>query len=435
MHGGDDEVLLLLVELGVEEAGEPITDEDRVREVPVHALRLRLELLEDELEAEQLFQPRPVEERPVIRIQDRHPSAGVLGEARECLRIDPPFPPRPLDDRRLTGRADRRPRRLLARDPGGLQAPTLEHEARVLGIQLGNACVNPLADVPHALTSLAADDPDLTEGGEQVEHARHLIGAVPAGLVVMGHLTRVGDLGREHRPLRPQPSEDVATEPVVRRHPGRRALTEHAGAHPRQMCRQEGCRVEVSVELEQQPVLLDGLPQLARLVRPADPAPQHGVLGGGDRRGGVDLDRTELLGDLDDIARPCGVQQLRAHRDPSRLLARQMVGGGVGGHTVNATRDRRHAHPAPAPIGSGSNADADPRVPSAVSRQPRARISPWGSRIQPSSAAAHSRHAALIRSSAARSAIPSLSATSEKADCRTRSAHMPPHHARSSGDS
>ena len=82
---------------------------------------------------------------------------------------------------------------------------------------------------------------------------------------------------------------------------------------------------ERAVELEQQPVDLDRLLQLPGLVRPADPRPQHRVLAGRDRRGRVDLDVAELLGDLDDVARAVGVEQLRAHDDAARLVAREPV--------------------------------------------------------------------------------------------------------------
>jgi hypothetical protein len=46
------------------------------------------------------------------------------------------------------------------------------------------------------------------------------------------------------------------------------------------------------------------------------------VLAWRDRRSRVDLDVAELLGDLDDVARPLGVEVLRAHHDAPRLVAR-----------------------------------------------------------------------------------------------------------------
>ena len=80
-----------------------------------------------------------------------------------------------------------------------------------------------------------------------------------------------------------------------------------------------------AVELEEQPVELDRLGELARLVRPADPRPQHGVLARRDRRGRVDLDLAELLGDLDDVTGALGIEQLRTHDDAAGLVAREVV--------------------------------------------------------------------------------------------------------------
>ena len=45
-----------------------------------------------------------------------------------------------------------------------------------------------------------------------------------------------------------------------------------------------------------------------------------------DRGGRVDLDVPELLGDLDDVAGALRIQQLCAHDDPARLVARELVG-------------------------------------------------------------------------------------------------------------
>ena len=69
-------------------------------------------------------------------------------------------------------------------------------------------------------------------------------------------------------------------------------------------------------------------------------------------------------------------------------------------------------------------------------RQPstRATISPWGMSIQPSGSAAQARHAALIVSSSARVASPCRTPSSAKDEATTRSAHKPPHQARSGVD-
>ncbi len=95
--------------------------------------------------------------------------------------------------------------------------------------------------------------------------------------------------------------------------------------HTRAQERQEAHGPEGPVELEQLPVDLDGLLQLSRFVGPPDARPQDGVLARRDRRGRIDLDVAQLLGDLDDIARSLGIEQLRPHDDASRLIPRELM--------------------------------------------------------------------------------------------------------------
>ena len=89
--------------------------------------------------------------------------------------------------------------------------------------------------------------------------------------------------------------------------------------------------------------------------------------------------------------------------------------------------------PARRPRAGLAPAPNQPRAyPSPGTRQ---RISPWGTVNHPSGAAAQRRHASAIRSSAVASASPSATACSANVDAVTRSAHVPPHQARSSGAS
>ena len=83
-------------------------------------------------------------------------------------------------------------------------------------------------------------------------------------------------------------------------------------------------RADPQIELDQRPAVERGA-QLVGTVRGAEPGPQHEV---GIARHGVGrivLQHTEALHRLDHPARPVDVEQLRAHGDPARLLAGELV--------------------------------------------------------------------------------------------------------------
>ena len=140
----------------------------------------------------------------------------------------------------------------------------------------------------------------------------HLVGSRPA-VGSARHLRGIGDLGREQRTLGAQPSEHILAERVVRREPLRAARPPRPAPHRRQHERQQAHRAERAVVLEQQPVGLGGFRQVQRVVARANARPEDGVLGRGDGVRRVDLDRAELLGDLDDVGGAVRIQQLRAH--------------------------------------------------------------------------------------------------------------------------
>ena len=187
------------------------------------------------------------------------------------------------------------------------------------------AGVDALGEVPSAMTALAADDRDLALAQQEVEHDRHLVGSRPA-VRCATDLCGVGDVCGQQRTLRAESREHVVAESRVGVEPLARALALRPAPHRREHQRQQAHRPERTVELEQQPIDLDRLDELTALVRPPDPRPQHGLLAGRDRGGGVDLDVPELLGDLDDVARALGVEQLRAHREAASLVACERVG-------------------------------------------------------------------------------------------------------------
>ena len=229
----------------------------------------------------------------------------VLLERGDRLGIDAELPRAALDDRGLARRlAHAVPPPVRLRDAGGLQHPLFEQTRRLFLVVLGKVGrIHPLGEIPSSVPALATDDRDLALTQQEIEHDRHLVRAAPA-VGGPAHLSGVGDVGGEQRPLGLEPGEDVArgTGRSRRATPSSLSRSGHrriAGS----MSGQQAHRPEGAVELEEQPVELDGLLQLPGLVRPADARPQHGVLARRDRGGRVDLDVAQLLGHLDDIAR------------------------------------------------------------------------------------------------------------------------------------
>ena len=77
--------------------------------------------------------------------------------------------------------------------------------------------------------------------------------------------------------------------------------------------------------LEERAVLLQGLREVGGLVRRAKATPGDEVRAGGDGRGGVDLQKGQLLDDREQFGGPGCVEHLRAHRDASGLLLGEPV--------------------------------------------------------------------------------------------------------------
>ena len=96
-------------------------------------------------------------------------------------------------------------------------------------------------------------------------------------------------------------------------------------------------RPDERVELEQRPILLERPLQVLGPVRRAEAAPGDEVGVRRDRRGGIDLQQRQPLDDLEQILRARRVEQLRAHRDPPRLLLRQPM------HPREAIAENPHA--------------------------------------------------------------------------------------------
>jgi hypothetical protein len=125
--------------------------------------------------------------------------------------------------------------------------------------------------------------------------------------------------------------QDVAPEAVVVAQPGTRALVAGPVGGACEIEAQIADRPHQRVELEQRPVLLQGLLEVVRLVRRAKTAPGDEVRAGRDGRGRVDLQEGQLLYDREQLGRPGRVEQLCAHGDAPGLRLGQPVHG-TGGY-------------------------------------------------------------------------------------------------------
>ena len=205
-----DERLPLLVEFGIQEPHDPVANENRMREVSVHPLRLRLELLEHVGELEKLGQARPVEEHPVVRVQDRGAATGVVVEGGDRLGVDAPLPAAALDFGGFAHSSHGYPGRVLLRDAGSLQTPPLQYHLRLDRLerrQVGR--VDPLGKIPQALPASPPGDRDLADPRQDLEHPWHFVRAVPTARAVALDDARVGELGCRERASGAQPSKDA----------------------------------------------------------------------------------------------------------------------------------------------------------------------------------------------------------------------------------
>ncbi|CDK00001.1 hypothetical protein MIC448_2020003 [Microbacterium sp. C448] len=187
--------------------------------------------------------------------------------------------------------------------------------------------IDPLRQVPQALAAHPAGDRDLADPREDLEHPRHFVRPVPSARAVALDDARVGEVGCREWALGAKSGQDVSAKRVVRLEVVDRRLPARALAHDRQHRGEQAACPEASVVLEKQPIGLDGFAELAGFVAPTDPAPRHRLLGRGDRGGGIDLDRADLLGNLNDVTWTVGVEQLSPDRDAARFVAGQPMHG------------------------------------------------------------------------------------------------------------
>jgi hypothetical protein len=91
--------------------------------------------------------------------------------------------------------------------------------------------------------------------------------------------------------------------------------------------RHVGGRHQHPAEVDER-LLVDGVAQILRRVRSAQPAPQHQVGAGRDRTGGVELHDREMTHRLEEIRRTTTGQQLSANGDPAGVGAAELVDPG-----------------------------------------------------------------------------------------------------------
>ena len=195
--------------------------------------------------------------------------------------------------------------------------------------------VDPRGQVPQPVAAGAARGGDLAALHEPVEHHPEVAVVVPAAGAPRHH-AGVGQLAGRQRPVGAEPVEDVAPAVVVGPHPVAHVLLPlaqlagagplgHLGAEQRDVLG----RPQRLVQLDQ-PLLVDGVPQLLRVERRPQPAPQHQLGARRDRAGRLELQQRELPDRLDQVGRPLPGQQLGPHRDAAGVGAAELVDRGHG---------------------------------------------------------------------------------------------------------
>jgi len=180
-----------------------------------------------------------------------------------------------------------------------------------------------LAEVPEPLLAGPPRDGDLAARLQDLEHQAHLARAPPA-MRLSGCHELVLELPREQRSVPLELAQQVTAEagvllqevpdPAVPRRVAEAPPLRHSRADERQVLDRPDERVpleELSL-LPQQPVELGGV------VGP-EPAEEHELLRGRDRRDRVHLEEAEVSHRVEDRHRGA-VEELRAHRDSPCLL-------------------------------------------------------------------------------------------------------------------
>ena len=355
---------------------QAVAVQDRQRVVAPAALDRWLVHLQQVVELEDLGQPLAVLDEPVEGREQRRTTVVRRRGGVEQGRVDPPGAADALDDGGLTRLAHtvlltRRRRRPGTRDAERGQPPPVDDAARLLDVGDRVVGVDPLGEVPELLAAPSPGSGDLAAGDHQLQQHPDVAVVVPARRLPR-HVAAVGQLAGGQRSVSAQPVEQVAAAGVVGRHPlGARDLPllerpaprplRHLGPEQRQVLR----RTDVALVLDQ-PLLVDRVAQLARVVRRAEAAPQHQVGARRDGAGRLRLEHHQVPDHVEENGRTLHPEQLGLHGDPPRVGPGQLVG---------------HAHslaPGPSlPSRRGrirpSCAAVTTRVPSLVKIRPKAR--------------------------------------------------------------
>src|SRR5215207_1160351 len=181
-----------------------------------------------------------------------------------------------------------------------------------------------LREIPEPLPATPAGDGDQAAPVQELQHPRQLGARAPPDVALVGSGRRVLEVARQQRPAPFELAEDVPPESsLLLQELARPALPLVAAprlAHPRADEWQVFERPDERVPLEEFPLFPQKAIEL-RLVERAEPAPEDELLRRRDSRDRIDLEEAEPADRLENVARR-PVEELRANREPSRLLRR-----------------------------------------------------------------------------------------------------------------
>src|SRR5438477_735659 len=314
MHGLDAQHTRLAVEHRLDAADEVVAAQDRQHVVAVLPLGFRHVHLEAVAEAEQRPGAITVVDQAVERRQERdaprhRPVHGVwVGSPLTVLEPDAEGAPTLLAEQPL-GLCDRR--RLDRWEPA-------------------------LREVPEPVTAAPAHDRNLTAALEQLEHHADVAIAEPAAGLPGTH-GAVDELPRQERAASLELSQHVPAEGGVLPQelgaaPLRRVLPRAPAPHPGEEQRVILDRADERAPFEQLPLLPEKSVELGYVERP-EPAPKHQLLGCGDGRDRVDLEKADPPDRVEHVER-AAVEQLRTNGDAPGLGRRHR-------HAVRYSGDSR----------------------------------------------------------------------------------------------
>ena len=125
--------------------------------------------------------------------------------------------------------------------------------------------------------------------------------------------------------------------------PGTERARARPGRHVGAVEREVFGRPDQRLQLDERPVV-EGAPQLCRVVRRAEAAPHDQVGARGDRGDRVELEEAQMPHQIEQPGRSFGVEQLGLHGDPARVGPGELMDGGHAAR-LGAAADARHGAP------------------------------------------------------------------------------------------